>query len=465
MLFILLFEIIFNFKIIQNNHVILPFKEYLKDCKLFEKQKNFTKLLLDNYLDYKIYSEIKIGSPPKKLPLFINTNIKIFRIKFEEQISNFDFSKYDKYMPNESVTFVNISNQLNLEEFYFFGYSLINETIQLFQNENYKNEIEIKNIQLYSEIKKSSLNNNYLYSFAELGISFSKETNSQTNLLIELKNLGIINSNIITFKYKDNNEGDLIIGEYPHIYDNKNYDKNSLMTAYIIPNYGINNEIKIKMDKIYIRNEHINSDIYFENNILLLNYGLGIILSSEEYFNKILEIFFNKYIYLNICKINIEKRGLNNNYHIILCEKNKEFKINEFPSLYLFKEELDNIFELNYHDLFEEIDNIYYFLIIYFPFSNNNFELGKPFLKKYQMSYNIDMSTIHFYKNNNIIKNNNKEFLKAEKKNIIYLFNLIILFVILAFIYYKKINHKKRKLRKNELNETFKYSIQIDDIH
>ena len=285
MLFILLFEIIFNFKIIQNNHVILPFKEYLKDCKLFEKQKNFTKLLLDNYLDYKIYSEIKIGSPPKKLPLFINTNIKIFRIKFEEQISNFDFSKYDKYMPNESVTFVNISNQLNLEEFYFFGYSLINETIQLFQNENYKNEIEIKNIQLYSEIKKSSLNNNYLYSFAELGFSFSKETNSQTNLLIELKNLGIINSNIITFKYKDNNEGDLIIGEYPHIYDNKNYDKNSLMTAYIIPNYGINNEIKIKMDKIYIRNEHINSDIYFENNILLLNYGLGIILSSEEYFN------------------------------------------------------------------------------------------------------------------------------------------------------------------------------------
>ena len=368
-------------------------------------------------------------------------------------------------MPNESVTFVNISNKLNLEEFYFFGYSLINETIQLFQNENYKNEIEIKNIQLYSEIKKSSLNNNYLYSFAELGISFSKETNSQTNLLIELKNLGIINSNIITFKYKDNNEGDLIIGEYPHIYDNKNYDKNSLMTAYIIPNYGINNEIKIKMDKIYIRNEHINSDIYFENNILLLNYGLGIILSSEEYFNKILEIFFNKYIHLNICKINIEKRGLNNNYHIISCEKNQEFKINEFPSLYLFKEELDNIFELNYHDLFEEIDNIYYFLIIYFPFSNNNFELGKPFLKKYQMSYNIDMSTIHFYKNNNIIKNNNKEFLKAEKKNIIYLFNLIILFVILAFIYYKKINHKKRKLRKNELNETFKYSIQIDDIH
>ena len=149
------------------------------------------------------------------------------------------------------------------------------------------------------------------------------------------------------------------------------------MTAYIIPNYGINNEIKIKMDKIYIRNEHINSDIYFENNILLLNYGLGIILSSEEYFNKILEIFFNKYIHLNICKINIEKRGLNNNYHIISCEKNQEFKINEFPSLYLFKEELDNIFELNYHDIFEEIDNIYYFLIIYFPFSNNNFELGK----------------------------------------------------------------------------------------
>ena len=45
-----------------------------------------------------------------------------------------------------------------------------------------------------------------------------------------------------------------------------------------------------------------------------------------------------------------------------------------------------------------------------------------------------------------------------------YLFILIILFSVLILIYYKKAIHKKRKLRKNELKETFKYNIQIDDI-
>ena len=80
------------------------------------------------------------------------------------------------------------------------------------------------------------------------------------------------------------------------------------------------------------------------------------------------------------------------------------------------------------------------------------------------MSYNVDMNTIHFYKNNRKPKNKIEDILKSEKKNIIYLIILIILFVVLFLIYYKKVIHKKRKLRKNELKETFKYNIQIDDI-
>ena len=52
------------------------------------------------------------------------------------------------------------------------------------------------------------------------------------------------------------------------------------------------NQIKLKMDKIYIINESNNSNIFLQNNSISFNYGSGIILSSEEYFNKILEIFF-----------------------------------------------------------------------------------------------------------------------------------------------------------------------------
>jgi hypothetical protein len=234
------------------------------------------------------------------------------------------------------------------------------------------------------------------------------------------------------------------------------------MTAYSIPNYGSNNQINLNMDKIYIINGTDSSCIFLNNKSISFNYGSGLILSTEEYFNKILEIFFNKYIIQNICKINIERRNINNNYHIISCKNSEEFKIEEFPTLYIFKEEFNFIFELDYNDLFEKIDNSFIFLIIYFPFSCGNFEFGKPFLKKYQMSYNVEMSTIHFYKKNNRINN----IIKKEKSQNIYILVILIILVVFCLgIYYKKFFHTKRKLRKNELKEDFDFNIPINDIN
>ena len=460
MYIILLFEIILNIKYISNNLVVIHFKELFDEYNKLEKKERISKIFLDNYLDYKIYTKIKIGSPTKVIPAFINSNIKIFRTKFIEQISNFDFGKYDVYRPHNSKSFINITELLNLEEFYFFGYSLINETIFLCKNKNCEEEYEIKNFQLYAQTKKDKLN--YSYSLAELGIPLLKSSNDQTNILMELKNLEIISSNIITIEFTDNKEGYIYLGDYPHMYNNIEYNKNLLKTAYSIPNYGSNNNIQLRMDKIYIINKNNNSNIILNNDEISINYGSGIILSTAEYFNKILEIFFNKYINKNICKINIERRNINNNYHVISCQKSEEFKIEDFPSLYLFKEEFDFIFELNYNDLFEQIDNYYIFKIIYFPFSCDNFELGKPFLKKYQMSYNVEMSTIHFYKKNNRINN----IIKKEKSQNIYILVILIILVVFCLgIYYKKFFHTKRKLRKNELNEDFGFNIPINDIN
>ena len=460
MYIILLFEIILNIKYISNNLVVIHFKELFDEYNKLEKKERISKIFLDNYLDYKIYTKIKIGSPTKVIPAFINSNIKIFRTKFIEQISNFDFGKYDVYRPHNSKSFINITELLNLEEFYFFGYSLINETIFLCKNKNCEEEYEIKNVQLYAQTKKDKLN--YSYSLAELGIPLLKSSNDQTNILMELKNLEIISSNIITIEFTDNKEGYIYLGDYPHMYNNIEYNKNLLKTAYSIPNYGSNNNIQLRMDKIYIINKNNNSNIILNNDEISINYGSGIILSTAEYFNKILEIFFNKYINKNICKINIERRNINNNYHVISCQKSEEFKIEDFPSLYLFKEEFDFIFELNYNDLFEQIDNYYIFKIIYFPFSCDNFELGKPFLKKYQMSYNVEMSTIHFYKKNNRINN----IIKKEKSQNIYILVILIILVVFCLgIYYKKFFHTKRKLRKNELNEDFDFNIPINDIN
>ena len=189
------------------------------------------------------------------------------------------------------------------------------------------------------------------------------------------------------------------------------------------------------------------------------------IISTKEYYNKIKEVYFNKYINLEICKENIEVRG-RNNYYIISCKKSEEFKIEEFPTLYLFKEEFKYIFELNYKDLFKEVNNIYYFLVIYFPFFIDNFELGKPFLKKYQITYNAESNTIHYY---NELLNKNKQEIKGNKKTyrnknknifiLIFLLGIIIIFIfVYIFFYITKKIYQKRKLRTNELDDEYDYS-------
>ena len=82
---------------------------------------------------------------------------------------------------------------------------------------------------------------------------------------MELKNLEIISSNIITIEFTDNKEGYIYLGDYPHMYNNIEYNKNLLKTAYSIPNYGSNNNIQLRMDKIYIINKNNNSNIILNN--------------------------------------------------------------------------------------------------------------------------------------------------------------------------------------------------------
>ena len=458
--------------IISNKVISLKFKEVIQEYNESVKNINYSTFIFNNYLEYKTITEIKIGTPPKLVPFLINSNIKIFRMRIENPIFNLN-NKHDLYIPSKSSSFINISEIMDLDIMNTFQYSLINETIYLCKDEiNCNKEIEIKNIQLFLENINNIQNNeflrkfNYSYSYGELGFSTYESTNSQSNIFSELKNLGIINSIIITIEYTSDKEGLIYIGDYPHIYKTNEYSEDELMTCYTIPGQGDTSQLKLRINRLYIisKNEEY---IDFENNIVFLNFGLGLILSTQEYYNKIIEIFFRKYINLSICVENIINKG-RNSYYIISCKKCPEFKIEEFPSLYLFKEELKYTFELNYKDLFKEFNGVFYFLVVYFPFSNTNFELGKPFLKKYKFIYNGDSKTIHFY--NTLLKNKNTEnindrntYKDTSNKNLIYIIILILgilLIIVLAlvFIYLIKQINQKRKLRTNELDDEFDYN-------
>ena len=113
--------------------------------------------------------------------------------------------------------------------------------------------------------------------------------------------------------------------------------------------------------------------------------------------------------------------------------------------------DIDYTFKLTYKDLFIEQNDEYIFSIV---FDTNNFNknpywiLGKPFMKKYQLVYDLDRKIIGLYKD---INNNEKN----ENKNIFYIVLLTVLVVIIIalIVYIIYYNRKPRKSRAFELDD------------
>ena len=75
--------------------------------------------------------------------------------------------------------------------------------------------------------------------------------------------------------------------------------------------------------------------------------------------------------------------------------------------------------------------------------------MGKPFFKKYQLSFESDRKLIVFYNGKN-------------KINILWIIVicLILIIIILILLMIRKYLQMPRKIRANELNEDFEYLVQ-----
>ncbi len=146
------------------------------------------------------------------------------------------------------------------------------------------------------------------------------------------------------------------------------------------------------------------------------------------------------------------------------------FNISSFPDIYFEHKELETIFNLTYKDLFilDETNNKYIFLIINNKYASS-WVLGNIFLKKYQLTFNVDSKTFGYYKSMNYynknkdIKADNNKYKSNEKNNndnhivimIIIIGLLIIICSVLSFVlgmYIQKICNKRKK-RINELED------------
>ena len=152
---------------------------------------------------------------------------------------------------------------------------------------------------------------------------------------------------------------------------------------------------------------------------------------------------------------------INNNdyFHFYHCDK--DINIENFPILTLYQQNLNYTFELTSNDLFEDIGDRKYFLV---NFANNNDKkwiLGKPFLKKYNFTYNFDSKTVSLFYGLKKEDSGNSD-TPFNKLWIYIIIALVIISILIGVIIIiaKKIPRKKRV---NELEENFDYKEKKED--
>ena len=412
------------------------------------KSNETTKMSYYKYFhDNNIYTILEIGSPSQKIVAKLNMEEFSFFIYYNrcDIPSSFDL--------NSSQTYTKSPFQNLLTDIYVYTY-LINDTFYFYDINSNKYTYNLT--YLFSPVNKDSSEQKiekYPYTCADLGLKLAKpETkayNFNYNFIMELKLSEAINEYSFFIEYNNNkdnsnNEGNLIIGVEPYVYNKGKYKLSQLREIESVM-YDLNLYWQLKFNEIYfnINNSRIDLPILDVG----LNHNLNIIIAPVDYMEIIQEEFFNK------GQRNCRRNRLENNFYNFDCDSLKDLE--NFPTIFFLHRTLGKTFEVNAQDIFVEYDGKYISLIWIDMRYRNNWRMGKPFLKKYFFSFNEDKKIIGFYDLKNI--DNDKES-KVNLRNVIYLIVIIVLLLfigILAFVFAKIFyTIKKPKKRANLLEDT-----------
>ena len=269
------------------------------------------------------------------------------------------------------------------------------------------------------------------------------------SLVMQFKRKNITSSYNWFIEYNsEKNEEKLIIGEPPYKYNSKKYNKENSKQFKAKPRFEASNLFwDIRMSEIYLKNGIIlyKDLLWYQHEVCNLNPSLGVIISSHGYREYAFRYLFNylkcySFFYLN-------------KYNAFYCDKEiKEELKSRFPSIIFVQKKLNYSFELTYDDLFIEKGNYIYFLVVfdneeYYKYNEDFWVLGKPFLKKYFFSYDLNETTMTFYRE---IENDEEsgKFVNFIKNNfllIILVAALILIFAIVIFVFAKCFCCKKRR--------------------
>ena len=207
----------------------------------------FTKKKI-NSVNIELLTEIFIGTPLQKIPSILSFNTYSIYIPDNSFIIG-KFNQLDSktLIPN---IYKNIPKNCSFE-----GNSIPCSTAKDIGSviNNYEsNEL----FTIYFILLTNSSNNSYNFNYALLGLKNKPYSSDiKTHLIWVMKTNSLIDNYVFTIKYKNNNEGELIIGNYPHEY-NSNYKEENLR---FVEGKVINDGWSMKFSNIY--SENFKSDI------------------------------------------------------------------------------------------------------------------------------------------------------------------------------------------------------------
>ena len=450
MKYLILFLQILFIKCFHRKYLIYPFIQNKYD-NLEEIHEIISEL---SSLEY--YTNITIAEPPQTIRSFI------------------DFTKFHFYISNVSSNreyILENSNSFNTKydhEFILYTYSFVsgkyaNETLTVDLkniNSSFSNEIiKVKNFTFSMPSTISILNRKMFPSSIGLGF-YAYNSNTKLNFLIQLNEKGILNNSYFFFDFKDDFSGKLYLGVLPHDIYPKKYSEDNFYKLYT----NIDNvlaEWSFKGLLTYNYNKEENNYSIYKNKVkVVLDLNLNGLIMDYIYFNVFNRTFFHEYLKNDICKIK------HKDYYYIYCEKDK-IDITKFKTIYYYQKDFNYTFSFDYNDLFITKKNYIIFNIF---FEDNGFTLliygGKIFLRKYLFAFNYEQKMIGFY-----LESREEKGLIPENKNnsseILLIFLLIFIFLLFLFLIILLLKYccgnKGRKIRKNELDDSYDYSIQKND--
>ena len=351
-----------------NNYIILPFNLTHIELNLNEalNKNDPAKYLISEMDKNQLYTIISIGNPPKNIEFYLTMDNTIYGI-MSGYCPNNSFSSYNPYFSKNfkrETDYTIYIYPIHKGAIVYDNFTLYND-LNLTQMKYIDNfEFLLGNYSFYQNINK-----NQYCGIIGLFKNIVKKINTYTNNFIKYlrEDKKLINSyswGLFFFdKDKSYNVDYNIQKQYDGFYIigiTKDDYFNIFKTTNILSINSTENNINFKVffyESPNDKNQIICSDNLEAHFIIDYNY----ILSGKPYYKKILKYFFQKYIDDGICCKKNYFKPYEGKIEMIVCDLSFKKYINTFPKLYLYSRDFSFTFNLDYNDVFLELNDKIYF--------------------------------------------------------------------------------------------------------